>query len=76
MVNFTPVVREAYRIGLPRGGRWREILNTDAGAYGGGNIGNLGALEASNTPSHGLASSVELTLPPLACLWLEPEEGE
>jgi 1,4-alpha-glucan branching enzyme len=73
-VNFTPVVREGYRIGVPTCGRWREILNSDAAMYGGGNIGNMGAVQADQTASHGLPCSIELTLPPLGCIWLEPDE--
>src|SRR5271165_6638739 len=68
--NFTPEVRENYRIGLPHPGRWREALNTDAALYGGSNIGNLGAVEAEPRPLHGLTASVALTLPPLATLFL------
>jgi 1,4-alpha-glucan branching enzyme len=68
--NFTPEVRENYRIGLPHPGRWREALNTDAALYGGSNIGNLGAVEAEPRPLHGLTASVALTLPPLATVFL------
>jgi len=70
VANFTPVPREGYRLGLPRAGRWREILNTDAAAYGGSNAGNAGGVEASGPPSHGLPQSAGLRLPPLATLWL------
>ena len=51
--NFTPVPRHEYRVGLPAAGRWREILNSDAEAYGGSNVGNLGAVVAEATPWHG-----------------------
>jgi 1,4-alpha-glucan branching enzyme len=68
--NFTPVPREGYRIGLPHAGRWAEILNTDAAGYGGSGMGNLGAVIATETPSHGQPASAALTLPPLATLWL------
>ncbi len=71
--NFTPEVRENYRIGLPQPGRWREALNTDAALYGGSNIGNLGAVEAEPRPLHGLTASVALTLPPLATVFLVHE---
>jgi 1,4-alpha-glucan branching enzyme len=73
-INFTPVIRENYRIGVPTCGRWREVLNTDAAIYGGSNVGNLGSVHAEQTASHGLPCSIELTLPPLACIWLEPDE--
>lgn len=64
--NFTPVPRERYRVGAPRGGTWREILNSDAEEYGGTGWGNLGGLEAAPEPMHGRPWSLELTLPPLA----------
>jgi 1,4-alpha-glucan branching enzyme len=70
--NFTPVPRHNYRIGLPRAGAWEEILNTDSAFYGGSGLGNLGRVEATATPSHGLATSAELLLPPLATLFLRP----
>jgi len=69
VTNFTPEPRLSYRIGLPQPGRWREILNTDAEIYGGSGMGNLGAVEALDAPSHGLPASAELTLPPLATLY-------
>jgi 1,4-alpha-glucan branching enzyme len=69
--NFTPEVRPDYRIGLPSPGRWREALNTDAGIYGGANIGNMGAIVAEPRPLHGLEASATLTVPPLATLFLE-----
>ncbi|MBI3567947.1 MAG: 1,4-alpha-glucan branching protein GlgB [Gemmatimonadetes bacterium] len=73
--NFTPVPRVGYRLGLPFGGRWREVLNTDASAFGGSNMGNAGGVQGSRAPSHGLPWSTTLTLPPLATLWLV-HEGE
>ena len=69
--NFTPVPRHGYRIGLPAAGRWREVLNTDATAYGGSGLGNLGEIVATDEPSHGYPASATLTLPPLAALYLE-----
>ena len=57
VVNFTPVPRQDYRIGLPAPGRWREILNTDAQIYGGGGLGNLGAVEAYAEPHNGQPAS-------------------
>lgn len=71
--NLTPVVRHGYRLGVPQGGVWQEILNTDATYYGGSGVGNGGAVVAEPVPSHGYASSVGLTLPPLGVLWLTPE---
>jgi 1,4-alpha-glucan branching enzyme len=68
--NFTPVPRSAYRIGVPRPGFYQEVLNTDASDYGGGNVGNLGGVEAEATGSHGQSCSLELTLPPLGTLIL------
>ena len=66
--NFTPMPRYDYRIGVPRAGFYREIVNTDAAIYGGANIGNLGGLTAEARESHGEAYSLVLTLPPLAAL--------
>jgi len=71
--NFTPVPREMYRIGVPRGGVWREILNSDAEVYGGSGLGNLGAVEALPVPSHGRPYSVEVLLPPLAAVFFRCE---
>jgi len=70
--NFTPVVRSNYKVGVPRPGTYRELLNTDSAHYGGGNVGNWGAIAADGAPAHGHAQSVVLTLPPLATLILEP----
>jgi 1,4-alpha-glucan branching enzyme len=71
--NLTPVPREGYRIGLPRSGRWREALNTDAETYGGANWGNMGGVETEAIPWHSQPFSAEVTLPPLSVLWLVPE---
>ena len=68
--NFTPVPRLHYRIGAPRAGGWREILNTDAEIYGGSNLGNGGWVEAATAPSHGQPFSLQITLPPLATVLL------
>ena len=70
--NMTPVPRAAYRIGVPRPGSWRELLNTDAMLYGGSGMGNAGAVATSPTQSHGEAQSLSLTLPPLGTLFLHP----
>jgi 1,4-alpha-glucan branching enzyme len=71
--NLSPVVRNGYRVGLPRSGRWRELLNTDAAYYGGGNVGNGGYVDAEPVRWHGQQHSAPVTLPPLATLWLVPE---
>jgi 1,4-alpha-glucan branching enzyme len=68
--NMTPVPRNGYRIGAPASGTWREVLNTDAVAYGGSGVGNLGRVVASGVPSHGQPNSICLTLPPLATVML------
>ncbi len=68
--NFTPVPRQNHRIGVPKGGRWAEVLNTDAAAYGGGGWGNLGGVDAVPIPFHAQDHSVVLTLPPLSMLVL------
>jgi 1,4-alpha-glucan branching enzyme len=70
--NFTPVVRSSYRIGVPRPGIYREILNSDSAYYGGSNTGNLGLLKSTGQSAHGLPDSVELTLPPLGFLVFSP----
>lgn len=72
--NFTPVPRYRYRIGVPHSKKWVELLNSDALCYGGSNLGNLGQVAAEEKPYHGRPCSLELTLPPLACLVLKPEE--
>jgi len=71
--NFTPVVRHGYRIGVPRGGFYRERLNTDLYPYGGSNVGNGEGVWAEDIAQHGFAHSISLTLPPLAALVLQPE---
>ncbi|MDA0184484.1 1,4-alpha-glucan branching protein GlgB [Solirubrobacter phytolaccae] len=73
--NFSPVVRENYRIGLPRSGRWREVVNTDASNYGGSGVGNMGGVDAEGEGWHGQPFSAAVTLPPLGAIWLVPEES-
>ncbi len=68
--NFSPVPRSGYRIGLPKPGLWREALNTDSRFYGGSDMGNFGGIEAESIPWHGQQFSAEITIPPLAGLWL------
>jgi 1,4-alpha-glucan branching enzyme len=72
--NFTPVVRFGYRIGAPRGGFWKEILNSDAFEYGGSGVGNLGGFMAEPRPFHGRPFSLNLTLPPLSILFFRHGE--
>jgi 1,4-alpha-glucan branching enzyme len=66
--NFTPVPREGYRIGVPRPGRWRERVNSDAADYGGSGVGNAGEVHAHDHPMHGHPHSLDLRLPPLATM--------
>jgi 1,4-alpha-glucan branching enzyme len=73
IMNLAPVVREGYRLGLPRSCRWREAVNTDSEHYGGGNVGNWGAIEPEPIPWGGQPVSAAITLPPLGTLWLVPE---
>jgi 1,4-alpha-glucan branching enzyme len=73
--NFTPVPRHGYRIGVPCEGQWREIFNSDAGIYGGSNVGNGGCVTTEPVASHGQDQSLVLTLPPLATLFLTPERS-
>ncbi|HEY5543340.1 MAG TPA: 1,4-alpha-glucan branching protein GlgB [Candidatus Binatia bacterium] len=67
--NFTPVPRLNYRVGVPRGGVWRERLNSDARDYGGSGVGNMGAVEAAPLSCHGRRFSLSLALPPLSILF-------
>jgi len=69
--NFTPVPRVDYRVGVPRGGRWAEILNTDAAEYGGSGVGNLGGVDAEAVPMHGRPHSLKITLPPLGAVFFK-----
>jgi 1,4-alpha-glucan branching enzyme len=76
--NFAPVVREGYRIGvpeLPEDGAWHEVLNTDAAPYGGSDVRNAEPLRPEAMPWNGRESSLRLTLPPLATVWLRPAAG-
>src|SRR5690606_16493896 len=73
VANFSGQPRQQVRVGVPRPGRWRELINTDAGSYGGSGVGNLGTVESTDQPHQGQPHSLELTLPPLGVLWLTPE---
>src|SRR2546421_10795090 len=70
--NFSPVVRENHRIGLPRKGSYKQILNTDSEKYCGGGFGVVRSIKAEKIPWHGLDYSAVITLPPLATMWFEP----
>ncbi|MEQ5844007.1 1,4-alpha-glucan branching protein GlgB [Paraburkholderia acidicola] len=71
--NFTPVPRIGYRLGMPRAGRWAEVLNTDASFYGGSNVGNGGVIHTEDITSHGRPQSAALILPPLATIVLRAD---
>jgi 1,4-alpha-glucan branching enzyme len=71
--NFTPVPREDYRVGVPVGGYWKELLNSDGKEYAGSGIGNGGGVTAERKPQHGRDFSLKLTLPPLAAVFFKPE---
>ncbi len=78
--NLTPVVRHGYRLGVPRGGVWSEVMNTDSAKYGGSGVVNGQAqgpneragVVAESVPWQGQPASLVLSLPPLGVLWLEP----
>ncbi|MCX8044678.1 MAG: 1,4-alpha-glucan branching protein GlgB [Desulfobacterota bacterium] len=72
--NFTPVVRERYRIGVPLAGVYEEILNSDAHLFGGSNVGNLGRCKAEAVAAHGRPYSLSITLPPLGCVFFKPQQ--
>jgi len=71
--NFTPIPRTGYRIGVPHGGYWKELLNSDGREYAGSGIGNLGGVTAEPEPTHGRPFSLKLTLPPLAALFFKAQ---
>jgi 1,4-alpha-glucan branching enzyme len=73
LFNCTPVPRGDYRVGVPRGGRWRELLNSDAAMFGGSGMGNLGSVVADDVACHGRRASLRLTLPPLSAVYLQPD---
>ncbi len=70
--NFTPVPRSDLLVGVPHGGRWRELLNSDAAVYGGSGVGNLGGAEAQPVPWHGFPRALNVVAPPLGCLFFAP----
>ena len=71
VANFTPVPRAGYRIGVPEAGRYRELLNSDSGTYGGSDMGNAGGVRTEPLPAHGFDQSLSLTVPPLGFLLLK-----
>jgi 1,4-alpha-glucan branching enzyme len=73
ILNLTPVLRQNYRLGLPRAGKWKEVLNSDAAIYGGGNQGNFGEVFAQEQKSHGQNFSAEICLPPLSIIAFQAE---
>jgi 1,4-alpha-glucan branching enzyme len=74
LCNFTPIARHHYCVGVPLPGYYREMINSDAEVYGGGNVGNAGGCYAESTPWQGQPYSMSLTLPPLSTLILKPVE--
>jgi 1,4-alpha-glucan branching enzyme len=75
VLNFTPVVRHGYRIGVPEPGRYKELLNTDSELYAGSNVGNAGSIATEPVASHGWPNSLDLLLPPMGALVLKPDRG-
>jgi 1,4-alpha-glucan branching enzyme len=73
--NFTPVVREDYRVPVPEPGFYREILNTDSAYYEGSNVGNIGGVVAEAVPMHGRPYSLRLRIPPLATMYFKLQRG-
>jgi 1,4-alpha-glucan branching enzyme len=71
VVNFTPLPRNGYQIGVPHGGRWTERLNSDARVYGGSGVGNFGGVDAEDVEHGGYPARVTITVPPLGAVFLE-----
>jgi 1,4-alpha-glucan branching enzyme len=72
VANFSAIPHHEHVLGLPQGGSWAEVLNTDAEVYSGSGVGNLGVVQAADTPRHGMPASASVTVPPLGALWLRP----
>ncbi len=72
VVNLAATPQEGYRVGLPRNGAWREVINTDAADYGGSGVGNLGEVRAEPVAAYGQPASAVIRIPPLGVLWLQP----
>jgi 1,4-alpha-glucan branching enzyme len=75
ILNLSPVPRHGYRVGLPAGGYWREVLNSDAAVYGGSNQGNLGGVQAEDYKVHNQPFSAPFTLPPLSAIAFRSESA-
>jgi 1,4-alpha-glucan branching enzyme len=73
IMNLTPVPRLRYRLGLPRPGKWFEVLNSDAALYGGSNLGNMGSVISEEIKSHNQSYSAEFVLPPLSIIVFRPQ---
>jgi len=73
--NFTPAVRDQYRLGVPVAGFWKEMLNSDSEVYGGSNVGNFGGVWTEPWPSHGHGQSLRLVIPPLGAIFLSPQSS-
>ena len=71
IVNWTPIVRDSYRIGLPRAGRWREVINTDDPRYGGSGVTLGGGIDTEDVAAHGFPQSISMRLPPLGVVILK-----
>jgi 1,4-alpha-glucan branching enzyme len=76
VLNMSPVPRYRYRLGLPKGNEWVEVVNTDSDAYGGSGVGNMGTVWAQEDPWHGLNYSALVTIPPLGAIWLAHQPPE
>ena len=76
ILNLTPVPRSDYRVGLPQSGTWREVMNSDAGAYGGSNMGNLGSVKAESYQVHSQPYSASFTLPPMSIIVFRHEASK
>jgi 1,4-alpha-glucan branching enzyme len=72
VANFSAIPHHEHVLGLPQGGSWAEVLNTDAEVYSGSGVGNLGVVQAADAPRHGMPASASVTVPPLGALWLRP----
>jgi 1,4-alpha-glucan branching enzyme len=75
VTNFTPVLRNGFRVGVPRAGHWNEILNSDAAIYGGSDAGTPGGASSKDMPAHGCEASIEITVPPLATVFYKLADG-
>jgi len=73
VANFAAVPHDDYHLGMPKAGRWTELLNTDAESYSGSGVGNMGVVNAVEEAHHGQPASATLRLPPLGALWLRFE---